>query len=123
REPTAVIEVLVSSRVVPEKAAALARLGVPWIEVQADATLADPDGWTPAVPLTVVRTSIDGEWRCAVHAPIHENMLVDIAERRAVAREAERHARVLCAARVVDVYRPVGARDRFIYPMVERFVD
>src|SRR5207245_6812110 len=70
RGPTAAIEVLVSSRVVPEKAAALARLGVPWIEVQADATLADPDGWTPAVPLAVVRTSIDGEWRCAVHAPI-----------------------------------------------------
>jgi hypothetical protein len=122
-QPLAAIEVLVSNRVTPEKAEALSNLGVPWIEVRADARLASPHGWTASQPLPAERSSAGGEWRCQTHSRLHAEALMDAAERQAAAREAERRTAVLRAARVVDIYRATGARDRFIYKVVETLVD
>lgn len=100
--PVGAIEVLVSNRVSVEKADALARLGVPWVEVQADARVADGAGATGSLlPLAVGRIgpamAPDG-WRCDLHA---------------------RRETLLRAARVVDVYRDAGFRDRRIYRIDE----
>jgi hypothetical protein len=117
--PLAAIEVLVSNRVAPDKAEVLARLGVPWIEVRAEATLAAANGWDASQSLRVERASDDGEWRCPTHARLYEEAVIDAARRRASAGEAERWTTLLRAARVVDLYRLDGARDRFIYRVLE----
>ena len=122
-QPLAAIEVLVSNRVTPEKAETLSKLDVPWIEVRADASLSSPDGWVASKPLPVDRTSAGGEWRCPTHSRLHAEALMEAAERQAAAREVQRRTSVLRAARVVDVYRASGARDRFIYRVVETLVD
>src|SRR4051812_14146198 len=62
------IEVFHTHAVDKPKAEALARLGVPWLEVRADPALIDPDGaWTVAMPLPAHRAGPDDLWRCPRH--------------------------------------------------------
>src|SRR4029079_58237 len=74
-------------------------------------------------PLPVERTSAGGEWRCPTHSRLHAEALMEAAERQAAAREVQPRTSLLRAAGVVDVYRASGARDRFIYRVVETLVD
>lgn len=117
------IEVLVSHAVSPEKARVLAELGVQWIEVRADESLASPGSWTPVDPLAVAHTSDEREWRCDAHRALHAKLLDTLETSRLAQREAARHAAVLVAARVVDVYHAGGARERFIYRVRELTID
>lgn len=117
------IEILVSHAVSADKAAALAALGVEWIEVSADERLATPGGWTSCAPLDVLRASDEPEWRCDEHRSLHAAALVERDRARAAERESTRHARVLVAARVVDVYHARGVRERFIYRVTELSTD
>lgn len=100
------IEVLVSHAVSEQKAELLARARIPWVEVRASESLCDSvSGWRAEHPLPVERTgSIDGlgEWRCEAHL---------------------RRESVLAVARVVDLYRPGGVRDRVIYRVEEQLVE
>jgi hypothetical protein len=100
------IEVLVSHRVPDEKAAALESSGVPWIEVRAGAELLEGDtAWCADRALLVERLGLRGTsrtWRCHGHM---------------------RHARRLRSARVVDIYREGGVRDRLIYRLDEQVVE
>jgi hypothetical protein len=121
--PVGAIEVVVSNPVSAEKAGVLAELGVPWVEVVGTAELAARDGWSPHDPLPVARASGEDAWRCVVHAAQHRTALAARAEQDAARREAQRHASVLRAARVVDVYQSNGTRDRFIYRVVEQLAD
>jgi hypothetical protein len=117
------IEVVVTNAVSAEKAGALATLGVPWIEVCGSSELAARGGWSPRDPLPVARVSGEDPWRCQVHAAQHRAVLDARAEQDAARIEAQRHASVLRAARVVDVYQASGARDRHIYRVVEQMTD
>ena len=117
------IEIVVSNAVTAEKAIALAELDLPWIEVRADETIFTPNGWTPRDPLAVVRTSDEAEWRCDTHRALHAAARQAREARASEQDEAARHASVLLAARVVDVYHAGGARDRFIYRVSERLTD
>ena len=121
--PIGAIEVVVSNAVSPDKASALDAHGVPWIEVPASEALASPDGWSVGEPLDVARTSADGEWRCDVHAASHRAQTAEADARRAAERESLRHASMLRAARVVDVYHDGGIRERFIYRVTESLTD
>ncbi|MEO6879225.1 MAG: competence protein CoiA family protein, partial [Gemmatimonadaceae bacterium] len=121
--PVGAVEVVVSNAVSVEKALVLADLGVPWAEVLGSSELAARDGWSPRDPLPVVRVAGEDAWRCATHAAQHRIALDARAEQDATLREAQRHASVQRAARVVDVYQPNGTRDRFIYRVVEQLTD
>jgi hypothetical protein len=76
-------------------------ISVPWVEVRADERLLD---WTIDSPLPVVRAGTHGPWRCEHHY-------------------LQAQVPALRAARVVDVYRPTGIRDRFIYRIDEWKLD
>lgn len=96
------IEVLVTHAVSDEKAAVLASAGVPWVEVLANERLLDPvSGWRLGTALPAKRigpSETEGGWRCDRHSR-RENRLV--------------------AARVVDIYREGGDRERMIYRVEE----
>jgi len=100
------IEVLVTHAVSEEKAAVLESAGVPWVEVRANDRMLDPEtGWRVGAPMPADRigpSETDGGWRCDRHSR-RENMLV--------------------AARVVDVYREGGDRERLIYRVEELRVE
>ena len=102
----AAIEVLVSHRVPDEKAAVLERAGLPWIEVRAGAELLEGDtAWRVDRALLVQRLGQRGTsrtWRCDEHV---------------------RRSRRLRAARVVDLYKEGGVRDRVIYRLDEQVVE
>lgn len=100
------IEVCVTHAVSDDKSAALAHLGVPWIEIRAHESLLDPEhGWRIGTALPAARIgpgeTHDG-WRCQRH---------------------ERRETRLCAARVVDVYRAGGDHERLIYRVDELRVE
>lgn len=122
-QPVAAIEVVVTHAVSAEMARALDELAVPWIELHADERLAEPGAWTAADPLEVVHASDVREWRCREHQLLHEAARSAVEARRAAEREAERHSATLLAARVVDVYRPGGSRERWIYRVTELSTD
>lgn len=109
------IELLVTHAVSPEKVARLAERSVPWIEVGATERLASAGGWTTAEPLPVLRAGLEEPWRCAPHRLEHDRARAERARRVAAEQEARRHATVLEAARVVDVYHEDGLREREIY--------
>ena len=75
--PVLALEVRVTHAVDEQKSAALAALGIPWMEVDA-ARLLPPVGeaWSRAAPLPVVAHSeLDPrEWRCSHHAPLFARM-------------------------------------------------
>jgi len=119
----AAIEVVVTNAISPDKARALVELRVPWIEVRATDELASPGGWSIEHPLSVARTSERDDWRCPTHTAIHAAGVAEMIAQRAAARDAERHASILRAARVVDIYHPRGARERFIYRVDESVLD
>ncbi|HEY2851732.1 MAG TPA: competence protein CoiA family protein [Gemmatimonadaceae bacterium] len=103
----AAIEVLVSHRVPDEKAEALDSAGLPWIEVHAGAELIEGDrAWRAHRALPIARLGLRGTtsrtWRCDEHL---------------------RRSRRLRAARVVDIYREGGVRDRVIYRLDEQVVE
>jgi hypothetical protein len=104
--PIAAIEVLVSHRVPDEKAAALEDAGLPWIEIRADPGLLEGDtAWHADQVLPVERVGRRGTsrtWRCDEHV---------------------RRARRLRGARVVDIYREGGVRERAIYRVDEQTVE
>ena len=100
------IEVFVTHAVSEEKAAALAHMGIPWIEIRADEKLLDQvTGWRLGTALPAARIgpleAHDG-WRCERH---------------------QRRETRLCAARVVDIYRTGGDRERLIYRVDELRVE
>jgi endogenous inhibitor of DNA gyrase (YacG/DUF329 family) len=116
----AAIEILASHAVDAEKAAMLARLEVPWIEVRAVEQLYEaPTAWTIDQPLEPVRGSMPLDWRCELHE-IAAGMEHARAA-RVFERPAERAA--LAAARLVDVYRPGGAWQRLAYRVRGIFAD
>ena len=102
----AAIEVLVSHRVPDEKAAALEEAELPWIEIRADPELLDGEtAWWADRALPVERVGQRGAsrtWRCDEHL---------------------RRSRRLRGARVVDIYREGGVRDRAIYRVDEHTVE
>lgn len=105
--PIAAIEVLVSHRVTDEKAEALARLGVPWVELCASEALLEALVPRDAGGLMLPADRIGPDeapagWRCDAHA---------------------RRETLLRAARVVDSYRAGGARERRIYRVEELRVE
>lgn len=102
-QPIGAIEVLVTHSVSDDKAAALAGAGIPWVEIRADERMLTPEGgWRIGTALPVHRSGPqpDGDdgWRCERHW---------------------RRETRLVAARVVDVYREGGARERLIYRVDE----
>ena len=100
------IEVLVSHRVPDEKAAALERAGLPWIEVRAGRELIEGDtAWRADRALVIERLGLRGTsrtWACDAHV---------------------RRTRRLRGARVVDIYKEGGVRDRVIYRVDEQVVE
>lgn len=70
--PLAAVEVLVTHAVGEEKAAALSRRGLPWVEVRAASVWAgDQLRWRGDTPMPVLRASRDlGMWRCPRHEAI-----------------------------------------------------
>lgn len=120
-EPIGAVEIVVSNKVSDEKAAALATLGVPWVEIDADARFTRPGTWQIDQPIDARRVNDAAAWRCAVHS-------AEYATRQAVRAVRERapddcaRTTTLRAARVVDVYRSTGGRERFIYRIVEESV-
>jgi len=117
------IEVLVSHAVSPEKASALAQLAVPWVEVLAAEHLASAGEWAPRQPLHAAYASDVHEWRCDAHQAMHAAALDAAAARQSAEREGARHATVLLAARVVDVYHAGGTRERLIYRVTQLLTD
>jgi competence protein CoiA-like protein len=117
------IEILVSHAVDDEKAAALAALRVPWLEVRADEGLIESPGWSIDLPLMVHRASGLGDWRCENDQLLYAT--VSERQRHDQVREAEalRHTTVIAAARVVDIYRPGGWSARLVYSVVESSTD
>jgi hypothetical protein len=123
RVALAAIEIIVTNPVSADKARALMESRVPWIEVRATEEWASPGGWSAGQPLLVSRTSQRDEWRCPTHAAIHAADVAATIAQRAEAREAGRHALILRAARVVDLYHARGVHERFIYRVDESLVD
>jgi hypothetical protein len=128
-KPVGAIEVLVTHAVSDEKAAALTEEGLPWIEVRADRTLVEgAAAWTPARPLAVARQGTPTApsaraWRCDRHEREYRAFLDrEVRRREAEVEEGRRSSRIICA-RVVDVYREGGTRDRIIYRCEERRVN
>jgi hypothetical protein len=117
------IEVLVSHAVDGEKAAALAALGVPWLEVRADEGLIEPPGWSIDLPLLVHRAGGLGEWRCDRHQLSYDTAAEAQGRRQVREADARRHTTAIAAARVVDVYRPGGWSVRLVYLVVESSTD
>lgn len=95
--PLVAIEIVVTNPVSKEKAADLANLGVPWIEVPAsDVGMHGPDRWSRRGPLPTTRIAPPpSEWDCP-----------DCLRRLAAEDHARRTTYVWKWARVVDVYRP-----------------
>jgi hypothetical protein len=118
--PVGAIEIVVSNAMADDKANALAELGVPWVEVDADPARRRAADWIVDQPIDVRRLNSVAAWRC----PAHESERVFRARVPMVVREAPPdpciRATVLRAARVVDLYHASGSRERFIYKLVEQ---
>jgi hypothetical protein len=117
------IEIRVTHAVPPEKETALSELAVQWVEVRAWDDENGGGEWSVSQPLPVLRTAEERVWRCGEHEIERRAAAAASASARADLDEASRHAEVLRAARVVDVYRPGGSRTRFIYRIDEMHTD
>lgn len=125
------IEVFHTHAVDDEKAAILAALEVPWIEVRTDERLiAQGSSWTSREPLPIHRQGLARPWRCDSHLAALKREVA--AERRRIAqdrkeaeaaREAARHTRRVCAVKLVDVLYPSGRLWRNIYTVRELCTD
>jgi hypothetical protein len=63
--PVGIIEICATHAVEEYKAQVLCLIGIPWIEVKADAALYDETApWTPAKPLQLLRAGTDPPWIC-----------------------------------------------------------
>lgn len=114
------IEVFHTHAVDAVKAAALAALGVPWLEVRADPALVEGDrAWTIDAPLIAHRLGPDDPWRCPKHARWYAR---DLAEQRRV-RESGRFEARLRGIRFVDFYAPSGHLVRRVYRLLEQLTD
>jgi hypothetical protein len=101
----AAIEIRATNKVSPEKDEALARLAIPFVEVRADASLAEGEtAWSASTPLPILRESGRARWRCERHVIRHERT-------------------VLFAARVVDVLYANGMALRHIYRIDIHYLD
>ncbi|HEY0970046.1 MAG TPA: competence protein CoiA family protein [Gemmatimonadales bacterium] len=110
------IEVRHSHAVGVEKAHRLAALGVPWVEVEADARLADAGTeWTCDRPLPIVRGEPGGGWRCARHVHLLHEWRARRVREAAVGPTPERPAARLRAVRLVDLLYPTGGSTRLLY--------
>lgn len=117
------IEVLVSHAVDGDKAAALAALGVPWLEVRADERLIESPGWSIDLALAVHRAGGLEEWRCDRDQLVYDTAAEGQRHGRVREAEARRHTTAIAAARVVDVYRPGGSSARLVYSVVDSSSD
>ncbi|MEP6495757.1 MAG: competence protein CoiA family protein [bacterium] len=139
--PILAIEVFVTHRVDEIKAQALAALGVPWAEVQADQSLISTAPWRYDVPRPIAQLSGHGLWRCARHQREHEEWIADEARRReleareeearlalAAANEERRrelferlavHTTTVRGVRIADFYLTNGQRRRRYYFVTE----
>jgi hypothetical protein len=110
-QTVAAIEVLYSHAVSEEKAAALAVLGVPWIEVSTRDVFGRTAAlWKAEEPLAVLRETPKAPWVCGAH-------LEEEAQRQARARIATASGPVHHKLRVADCYGSHGSegRRRYIY--------
>ena len=114
------VEVLHSHAVDDEKAAALAALGVPWVEVRVEeALLAAGSAWTLDAPLPAHRVGPASRWRCAEHETEWREALEAEARECGTTRQTSR----VCAVRLVDILYPSGKLFRNIYRVVEASTD
>ncbi len=92
------VEVFATHAVDPEKAAALAAMGLPWLEVRAQTILrSGSDGtWMPPTPLPVHRSAPGGAMPCA---PCAEAAAAKAEAQQRAARAAEAAARELALRR------------------------
>jgi hypothetical protein len=111
----AAIEIVVSHAMAEEKAGALASARIPWVEIDAEATLVRAGDWKLDLPVDVRRAGDVRPWRCAVHAGMF-SMQREAARVRETLHDAP--DTTLRSARVVDLYRPSGVRERIIYRLV-----
>jgi hypothetical protein len=126
--PVAFIEVRATHAVGIEKAGTLASAAIPWIEISVDPSLATGGSWNTDAPLPARRLGVaghspDAPWRCAEHAEAHARWRSARDGVLAVERERARHRAILRAARVVDIYRASGDRERLVYRIEERLSD
>jgi hypothetical protein len=122
RDGTAIaaIEILASHAVDAEKAAMLARLEIPWIEVRAAPDLYEgANRWTIQQPLEPVAGSMSLAWRCEVHG-LSTGMP---RTRTAIVAERPPARPSLVAVRLVDVYREGGTWQRLAYRVRGIFAD
>jgi len=117
-EPVGAVEIVVSNAVSGEKAVALATLGVPWVEIEADARFTRPGSWPIDRPIDARRVNDPAAWRCSVHSAEYAMREAVHAVREEAPADCARTT-VLRGARVVDIYRPSGSRERIIYRTVE----
>jgi hypothetical protein len=125
------LEIVVSHAVDPGAIDALARLGIPWAEIEADplrraAAAWDLDvplrraaaAWDLDVPLDARRFDDPQPWRCEVHASAFAMRAAARAVRESAPVDCPR-ATTLRAARVVDLYHRGGRHERFVYRVLE----
>jgi hypothetical protein len=136
------IEVFHTHAVDDEKAAILAALEVPWIEVRADERMIEQSrAWTAREPLPIHSESSAKRWRCESHVAALEGEVEAEGQRLAQAekeaeakreaaekdaeakREAARHTFRVCAAKLVDVLYPSGKQWRNVYSVCELCTD
>jgi hypothetical protein len=136
------IEVFHTHAVDEEKAAILAALKVPWIEVRADERLIQQSrAWTARELLPIHREGPAKPWRCESHLAALEReaaaerghraeaeWVVEAVRKAAVRgaeaeREAVGHSSHVCAAKLVDVLYPSGKQWRIVYYVRELCTD
>jgi hypothetical protein len=116
--PVGALEILVWHAVEAEASDALARAGIPWVEIEADPNRRDSARWDLTQPLDARRVNDTHRWRCDVHASMFAMREAKRVVRESTPDECDR-ARTLRSARVVDLYHPNGGHERFIYRVVE----
>lgn len=106
----AAVEIFASHAVDPEKAAVLATLGLPWVEVRASAIIRD-DGsmWEPTSPLQPHRSVPAEAWYCE-----------PCTRRFADARWQQENGEFERHVRLVDFYFPNGKKFRDVFTVAER---
>jgi hypothetical protein len=106
------LEIVVSHAMAEEKSRALAGAQIPWVEIDADETRTRTDDWKLDAPIDARRAGEVRPWRCAVHEGMF-SMQREVRRVRETAHESPNAT--LRSARVVDLYRPSGLRERVIY--------